>query len=191
MKKAIRLSTGLVFLILTAVFTLPCQAQVAQDACVKKNNGQLRIVSDPLQCKKSEYPLTIYTSAPLNPGGTLRGEHCWNYNNVTQDTTGILRLSFFHIGNEHYLCSGVANVTDYGSFPAYGNAEIVGGELYLTLSLAGQRDGIIGNDMYKFVLNPSSLNGTFTGFGVYSLGGTPTAVVELTDEGTLTKVSCP
>jgi hypothetical protein len=190
MKKEILTATLLVFSIISVLW-IPCQAQVALDACAKKNNGQLRIVSDPLQCKKSEYPLTIYASAPLNPGGTLRGEHCWNYKNVTKDTSGTLRLAFFHLGSEHYLCSGIANVTDYGSFPAYGNAEVVGGELYLTLSLAGQRDGIIGNDMIKFILNPSSLKGTFTGFGVYSLDGTSDAVVELTHDGTLTKVSCP
>jgi hypothetical protein len=117
--------------------------------------------------------------------GEYLGDYCWNYSNPTLGALGTLQLGVTHIGGSHCLCSGVFTVTDPISkqFPAYGNAELVGGEIYVTLSLAGIRNDVIGIDMIKAKLVPTNLNGTFEHIGVY-----PDAV-ELS-EGTLTYTTC-
>lgn len=114
-----------------------------------------------------------------------RGDYCWNFSNPTLGISGTVQLRFTHIGGGHYLCSGVITVTNpiLMGFPAYGNAEIVGGEVYITLSLAGIRNGVIGIDMLKARLDPTTLNGTFEHIGVYF------DAVELS-EGTLTYTTC-
>ena len=94
-------------------------------------------------------------------------------------------LGMTHIGGGHYLCSGVFTVTDpiFKQFPAYGNTELVGIEIYVTLSLAGTRNNVIGIDIIKARLAPTNLNGTFETTGVY-----PDAVEH--SEGTLTYTAC-
>ena len=111
-----------------------------------------------------------------------RGDYCWNYYNYDFNTSGTLQLGVTNIGGDHNLCSGLFTVTGEGIFPAYGNLEIVGDDIYLTLSLAGVRDGEIGIDKMKAILD-SDLVGTFESFGVYSNSDAP--VVELSS-GTLT-----
>ncbi len=114
-----------------------------------------------------------------------RGDYCWNFSNPILEISGTAQVRFAPIGGGHYLCSGVMTVTNpaLGGFPAYGNAEIVGGEVYITLSLAGIRNGVIGIDMLKARLDPTTLNGTFEYIGVYF------DAVEIS-EGTLTYTTC-
>jgi hypothetical protein len=117
--------------------------------------------------------------------GDYLGDYCWNFSNPTLGTSGTARLGVTHIGGGHYLCSGVFTVTYpiFMQFPTYGNAEIVGGEIYVTLSTAGIRNGVIGIDMSKARLDPTTLNGTSESIGVYF------DAVELS-EGTLTHTTC-
>ena len=97
-----------------------------------------------------------------------RGDYCWNFSNPVLEISGTFQLHFTNIGNDHYLCSGIMYVDGYEmQLPAYGNAEIIGGEIYLTLSLAGVRNGVIGIDMQKAILDIATLDGTFEYIGVY------------------------
>ena len=190
MKKRLWVLISLVFFFVTVLFLLPCQAQETLQACAKIKKGTLRIVSNASECKKSEYAVTL--NGTVDDGGTLKGEYCWNFVNETLGTNGTIQLGCSHIGNNHHVCSGIVTVPPNGSFPTYGNAEIVGGQIYATYSLAGMRNGIIGNDMSKAVLDPITLDGTFTGIGVYwdDSVNDGTAVIEITDSGTLTNISC-
>lgn len=120
------------------------------------------------------------------PGWKFKhGDYCWNFSNPALGISGTLQLGITHIGGGHNLCSGVFTVTDppIMQFPAYGNAEFVGGEIYVTLSLAGIRNGVIGIDMMKARLDHTDLNGTFEWIGVYF------DAVEIS-EGTLTYTTC-
>ena len=108
--------------------------------------------------------------------GDYLGDFCWRFSSSTYGTTGTAQFGITHIGGSHFLCSGVITVDNYpnnewpsgGKFTAYGNAEIVGNEIRVTLSTAGARDGAIGNDMYVITLNAQTLNGTGKRIGVYS-----------------------
>jgi hypothetical protein len=117
--------------------------------------------------------------------------YCWNFSNRILEISGKIQLRFANIGDSSYLCSGMSTVTYpvIMQFPVYGNAELVGGEIYLTLSLAGIRNGVIGIDMQKAILDPTTLNGTFEYIGVYSSGVGESAAVEIS-EGTLTRTTC-
>ncbi|MBW1695026.1 MAG: hypothetical protein JRJ41_12975 [Deltaproteobacteria bacterium] len=157
--------------------------------CVLKNNGQLRIVDSIDECLKSENPIIFEgeNSVPL-----LQGERCWEFTTERIDNeedgdqiSATIRLGFLHIGNDHYVCSGILSVPDFDmEFPAYGNAEIIGEEIYLTLSFAGVRDGEIGIDMEKAILDIDTFDGVSEGIGVYH-----SAITELS-EGTLTSIPC-
>jgi len=119
-----------------------------------------------------------------------RGDYCWNFSNPILGISGTVRLRFTHIGGGHYLCSGLTTVTNPSlQLPVYGNAEIVEGNIYVTLSLAGIRNGVIGIDMQKAILNPTTLNGTFDYFGIYSGAVAGSAVTEVSN-GTLTYTTC-
>jgi hypothetical protein len=128
----------------------------------------------------------LYGVTPIKAdAGDYLGDYCWNYSNPTRGVVGTLQLGITNIGGGHCLCSGVFTVTDPISkqFPVYGNAELVGGEICVTFSLAGIRNDVIGIDMIKARLDPTNLNGTFESIGVYS------DAVELS-EGTLTYTTC-
>ena len=117
--------------------------------------------------------------------GDYLGDCCWNFSDPTSETSGTIKLGVTHIGGGHYLCSGVTTVTDPISmqFPAYGNVEFLAGKYYMTLSIAGIRNDVMGIDMIKARLEPTNLNGTFESFGVYF------DAIELS-EGTLTYTTC-
>jgi hypothetical protein len=84
MKNAMWLSIGLVFSIVTMLWISPCQAQTQEtlQACAKIKNGQLRIVDNPTECKKSERSVTL--NGTVDNGGTLKGEYCWDFVNTTK-----------------------------------------------------------------------------------------------------------
>jgi hypothetical protein len=108
--------------------------------------------------------------------GDYLGEYCWRFTNPPSGNTGTLKIGITSIGGGHFLCSGISTVDNYpeniwppdGIFSVYGNAELVGNRIVITLSNAGARDGVIGNDMSVITLDPQTLNGTGKGIGVYS-----------------------
>lgn len=59
-----------VLLLVSAVMTLPCQAQQKViTACYQKNAGNLRIVEDPTLCKAPEIAVTWNLAGPAGPPG--------------------------------------------------------------------------------------------------------------------------
>ncbi|MBI4775832.1 MAG: hypothetical protein HY788_16950 [Deltaproteobacteria bacterium] len=127
--------------------------------------------------------LCVFTPIPALAGEYI-GDFCWAFSHLALDISGVIKLGISHMGGDHYTCSGVITVTNptFMQFPAYGNAELLAGKIYITLSLAGIRNGVIGIDMIKATLNPD-LSGTFESIGVYA------DAVELS-EGGLTSTTC-
>jgi len=86
-----------------------------QYACVKKNNGQFRIVDSPEDCNPSEFSVVIDVAADSE----ITGELCWT--NAAEDCTLKLKFksqgtSYSLIGNE--ICNSDTSTTDkhvYGS----------------------------------------------------------------------------
>jgi len=117
--------------------------------------------------------------------------YCWNFSNPILGISGKVQLRFANIGGSSYLVSGMSTVTYPVTmqFPVYGNVELVGGNMYLTLTLAGIRNGVIGIDMQKAQLDPITLNGTFEQIGVYSGAVVGSAVTEISG-GTFTHTTC-
>ena len=100
--------------------------------------------------------------------GDYIGDFCWNFTNQTLGVSGRVQLGVTYIGGGHYLCSGVTTVLpSLMQFPVHGNVEFLKGEIYMTLSLAGIRNGVMGIDMMKAKVSPPNLNGTFESVGVY------------------------
>jgi hypothetical protein len=113
------------------------------------------------------------------------GEFCWNFSS-TNEVAGSMRVGVTRLGDGHFLVSGKATVTTpiNGQFPVFGNAEWVDGDIVLTVTNAGVRNGIIGIDLTKAVLDPSTLDGTSEWIGTYS------DAVELAT-GSFTYTECP
>jgi hypothetical protein len=59
--------TGLILAMLV-IMVLPCSGQVI-NACYRSNNGQLRIVSDPTECRSSEVAISWNIMGPAGPAG--------------------------------------------------------------------------------------------------------------------------
>jgi hypothetical protein len=114
-------------------------------------------------------------STKANAGDYL-GDFCWRYSGSTYGGTATVQLGINSIGGGHFLCSGVITADSYpenlwpsnGKFTTFGNAEIVGNGIKITLAFAGARNGVIGNDMFVVTLNPKTLDGTGKRIGVYS-----------------------
>ena len=117
--------------------------------------------------------------------GEYVGDFCWEFFRKTPEVSGTLQLGVYHIGGGHFICSGLFKVTAPISIerPVYGNAEYVGEEIFLTLSLAGVRNGVIGSDTMRANLNPENLSGPFEYIGIYF------DAVEIS-EGSLTYINC-
>ncbi len=68
------------------------------------------------------------------------------------------------------MCSGVFTVTEPTStqFPVHGNVELLGGEIYVTLSLAHRlRNSSLGLTVLEARLDPTDLNGTFESINLF------------------------
>ncbi len=97
-------------------------------ACAKKKTGQVRVVSDPSQCKKAEYPISWGEgTVPQNPIPGFEGDLCWAINDE------IAKLRVTHIGGGHYIVSGKTTVNGILHNIIHGNAEIEGSNIYMTL----------------------------------------------------------
>ena len=101
--------------------------------------------------------------------GQYLGEYCWTYETDDNDVKGTIRLGVNHIGDNHYMCSGVIDVQSpiKMKFPTFGNVEFVDDKVVVTLSLNGIRDGQIGVEMIKLELDPVTFNGKTESFGAY------------------------
>ncbi|MCG2722237.1 MAG: hypothetical protein L6290_09520 [Thermodesulfovibrionales bacterium] len=173
---------------------LPCKADDSViNACYKKKNGQLRLVSDPSQCLKSELPISWGGAVEPQPSGVLPvGESCWQMQFLSENAwTGILRLQVAKIAGEHYLMSGKA----YSMDPPletiiHGNAELINGDLRMTLIHSNSDIDWATHETYDVVLNPTTLNGSFKAVGVSAKEGEAWTEQEYLS-GTLTSMQCP
>jgi len=170
MKKAICLSFGLVLLFVTVVFILPSYSADVLNACAKIKNGQLRIVTDPSQCKKSEHSVVLNGSVPaVNPVPAFAGKVCWNYNQ-TEDETGSVSAGPFlmtayvtYLGDERYSIQSIT-VIDGKVMVSNGSAMIVGDSIYVATASSTQQtvtddDRNVHIDQLK--LSTTSLDGTY------------------------------
>ena len=187
---------GLVFSLVTVLWTLPCQAQDVLQGCAKAKKGQLRIVSDPSECKKSEYPVTLYGSAPQNPLPAFIGDLCWG--GVPDDYT---KLKVSHLGGGHYILSGtsVVNGTTHGIL--HGIAQIDGLNINITLVKSEKDSGGLGMDAATIhaVLSTSTLSGPYEDIRhIRRYADVPLVMGDISiatdivhDSGNLTLMSCP
>jgi hypothetical protein len=125
--------------------------------------------------------------------GDYLGDFCWNFSitNNGSPVSGTIRLGINHIGGGHCTCSGIITVTTPASlqFTTFGNLELLSNEIRGTLTNQGKRfdnqgSYTVGIDMSTISLDPSTLNGSLEGFGIY------TEKSELS-KGTVTFTSCP
>ena len=106
-----------------------------QYACVKKNNGQFRIVDDPEDCNPSEFSVVI----DVDDDSEISAEICWT--NAGEDCTLRLKLksqgtSYSIIGNE--ICT---EETMTLAKNVYGSGfEYEEGELRIGLTFTGMHD---------------------------------------------------
>lgn len=108
-------------------------------------------------------------SPRMADAGDYLGDFCWDFAGKIYGSSGTLQLGVSHIGGGHYLCSGMFTVNDSTStqFSTFGNAELIGGDIHVTLSFAGIRKNDIGIKMIRAILDSNSLNGSFESYGVY------------------------
>lgn len=169
MKKAMLLSVSLVLCIVTALWVSPCQAQ-EMNACAKKKNGQLRVVSDPSQCKKSEYPVVLNGSAPAtNPIPAFAGKVCWNYvQTETEDgseNAGPFQLTLFvhYLGDDRYSVQGLVYPGPTEIMLLTGSAMVIGDYIYISLPSSAQQsptDDDRNVHIHQIKLSKTSLDGT-------------------------------
>lgn len=158
MKKQTVIIAILMILSFLLITWLPCHADDIY-GCAKKNKGTFRIVSDHSQCKKSEYPVTLYGTAPLNPLPNFQGELCWSIKDE------IAKLRVLHIGGGHYIVSGKTTVNGTLHNIIHGNAVLEGSNIYMTLVKSekdSEGEGMDTGIMYGAV-DSATLNGTSEG----------------------------
>jgi hypothetical protein len=200
MKKTMWLSMGLVFLMITVLSMLPCQAQDVLQGCAKAKKGQLRIVSDPSECKKSEYPVTLNGSAlPQNPLPQFNGEVCWNLL-VTEEREGprepplqIPIQTHINYMGKHYLMSGyVATPPPMNPIVVSGSAVVVGDKIVISSILTF--DDSSGMERSGAVMEMRLDNTTLSGVFWIVSNDFETDTRESHSgysAGTVTKTSCP
>jgi hypothetical protein len=156
-KQAFTLITILGLLLIT---WLPCHAEDnVIYGCAKKKNGQLRLVSNPSKCLKSEYAVTLNgtSSQNQNPLPNFEGDLCWGN---TNEPGSIMKLGVSYIGDGHFLVTGKINRPD-GSVHnvVNGNAEIDSGNIYMTLAHSGKDSDAMWAGIIHVILDSSTLNG--------------------------------
>jgi len=195
MRKKIFVVVTILSSFLLLITWLPCQAQ--DDllyGCSKKENGQLRLVSDHSKCLKSEYPVTLYGSAPQNPVPNFKGELCWNV--VWQNRPNyVMKLRVTHMGGGYYIVqSDMVNVgQDLGAW--FGSAHLVGNQIKISVHETHSDSQPIPTwdaDHYgcQWFLDSTTLNGSGWCTGVFYNPPDGTSGIDYLT-GTLTYTDCP
>jgi hypothetical protein len=126
-KLSVILGAILVLLVATSIQSF---AQEVIYGCCQKNNGQLRIVSDPNECRRSEIPISWYAAERPQGEQGPPGLHCWD------------------LDGDHE-CSDAEDINDDGVCDAYdcqGVSGVQTGEITGTIDFcdeAGPDDGIL------------------------------------------------
>jgi hypothetical protein len=200
MKKAMLLSIGLVFSFVTVLWISPCLGQDVLQGCAKIKKGQLRIVSNPAECKKSEYAVTINGSAPAaNPVPSFAGKVCWNYNQ-TEDETGSVSAGPFlmtgyvtYLGGERYSVLATTATVPGEVLLLNGAALVIDNNIYISMPSSEQQ--ALGDDdraihIHQILLDKTNLNGTLWAVATTYNRGNHSFRQSFTG-GNLTKVVCP
>lgn len=191
----------LVIFTITICAWLPCQADDnVLYGCAQKKKGNLRLVSDPSQCKKSEYPVTFSGTSQQNqnPLPNFEGELCWSIHATenkygTKDSTALMKSWIKYIGNQNYLIQGFMQSSGQNTPILSGEAIVIEGDIYMNAT--NTHDGspeqwrCAGNFQGK--LSSSTLNGTFWDVGNCFEYDTVRTVNPDYTAGTLTLTACP
>lgn len=190
-KKAFAIVTIFVFLLIT---WLPCYGEDnVIYGCYKKNNGQLRIVSNHSECLPSELPIS-WNGIVQNPLPKFEGDICWNV--VWQNRPNYvmkLRVTATAIG--YYIVqSDMENVGEnLGVW--FGSARLVGNQIRMSVQETHSDSQPIPTwdaDHYgcQYFLDLTTLNGTGWCTGVFYNPPTNTSGIDYLT-GTLTYTTCP
>ena len=136
----------------------------------------------------------VLASAVAHAQVTYFGEVCWQVQSVTpgDPETFQWRLGVLSYGAGHFAMNGRAVRATSGYVrPMHGNAEVVDGSVVMTLvsSEAESVSGTRESSTFNVVLDVATLGGRYRQIGVEAPGGGMAESV--TDEGTLSRVSCP
>jgi len=87
------------------------------------------------------------------------GNFCWNFE--SSGASGIVKLGVLHMGDGHYLLSGIATVTSpkFEQGILYGNAEFIKNNIQLILIHSNSDADSAWNEISHCVLDPHTLNG--------------------------------
>jgi hypothetical protein len=130
----------------------------------------------------------------------LRGELCWEFTDQ-QGTQGIAKFRVLPIGGGHHIVSGKTTAYDGELNIVYGNAEIEGNTVLMTLIGSGKEKD--STAMWTWighvVLDRSTLNGTYESIGNdRNYSDQPIVIGDIFidsdteyDTGSLTFIPCP
>ncbi len=115
------------------------------------------------------------------------GEFCWQMDETPPDVDGpmIYKFGVYKKDGDHIVLYG----TEDGETAAHGNAEVIGGNIVMTIVSPGY--DIIDpsehwTDFISAVLDPATLNGTFHAHALWSDTALPNHFT-----GTMTFINCP
>jgi hypothetical protein len=118
---------------------------------------------------------------------TDEGEYCWDYVDNEQNT-GLLKFGFLRTGDGHFLWSGVS-FCPTGTFPAFGNAEVINGRIQMIYTQAGRDgNGKVWTNIGNCNMDTVTLEGTCSVRQVIEEAG---QLVTKDITSTLTPVDCP
>ncbi len=120
--------------------------------------------------------LLIANGSSSAKASDYHGELCW-----TCDRGGIVSLGFTSVGGGHFLVNGQ---TDNESL--HGNAEFINGKIKMGLVQTWAE----GHGNFQMVLDPSTLNGTYSGIDIEYDSKSKT-FNKYFFSGTMTFVPCP
>jgi hypothetical protein len=143
---------------LLLVTVLPCQADDIICGCAKTNKGTFRIIDCSSKCLKSEYPVTFSGTVQQNqnPIPNFDGELCWQV-----DNGAVIKFRISYIGNNQYLLNGQFYVSEEGIDIAQGSAEMIGSNVYMTVTHSGKNDEAMWRGITHIILDITTLNGTY------------------------------
>ncbi|MFQ5962228.1 MAG: hypothetical protein ACE5MG_12610 [Candidatus Methylomirabilales bacterium] len=100
--------------------------------------------------------------AQFAPGEYL-GQFCWDNLGAT------VVLGVTHMGDNHFLVSGTVTFLQGDTAPFHGNAEIVGGQVLMTVNASGDELTEVFATTAHVILDPATLDGTIEFLNVVHL----------------------
>lgn len=128
-------------------------------ACIKKNNGQTRIVDDFSECRPSELPITIRQG-----GVTVIGENCWRVGRGG-DIFSVFKLIPTQVDDMHTIQIGI-EVDESGNSLAegeiiHGSGDIIESNLVLSLNTTSNTEEMMTSTSYSVLVSLDTLEGTY------------------------------